>query len=69
MAKNLEDGSHAIGLCNAGESEAFMTANWSVLGFGDRRHVRDVWRQTDIGTMQQFDTIVPPHGVALVRVN
>ena len=69
MVKNLQDGSHAIGLCNAGESEVFMTANWRVLGFDGARRVRDVWRQKDIGTIPQFDTTVPAHGVVLLRVH
>ncbi|MGZ4973690.1 MAG: putative Ig domain-containing protein [Limisphaerales bacterium] len=69
MVKNLEDGAHAIGLCNGGEAETFMTANWSVLGFGSKQRVRDVWRQKDLGSMAQYDTVVPKHGVVLLRVS
>lgn len=69
MVKNLEDGSHAVGLCNAGDEPTFMTANWSVLGLRNNQHVRDVWRQQDLGTMSQIDATVPNHGVALLRVS
>ncbi|MDB6056995.1 MAG: Alpha-galactosidase [Verrucomicrobiales bacterium] len=69
MVKNLEDGGQAIGLCNASEEQTSMTANWSALGFKSKQHVRDVWRQKDLGKMKQFDTIVPKHGVVLLRVS
>lgn len=68
MVKTLENGDHAIGLCNAGDTETFMTANWAVLGFASKQSVRDVWRQTDIGTTTHFDAMVPRHGVVLLRV-
>ena len=68
-AKDMEDGSRAVGLFNRGESAATVTAQWADLGLSGPRIVRDLWRQKDLG---QFDgrcgATVPRHGVVLVRM-
>lgn len=69
MVKNLEDGGHAVGLCNAGEEPTAMTANWASLGFKKKQNVRDVWRQRDLEPNKQFEAVVPRHGVVLLRVH
>ena len=69
MIKNLADGERALGLCNAGEAPADMTATWSALGLPARQRVRDLWRQKDLGISEnQFSAQVPRHGVVLVRL-
>ncbi len=68
-AKPMEDGSKAVGLFNRGEFPATITANWSELGLTGPQTVRDVWRQTDLGSFAgQFTAHVPRHGVVLVRI-
>ena len=68
-AKDLEDGSKAVGLFNRGEDQAGMTLKWSDLGLSGQQSVRDLWRQKDLGGFtDQFQTEVPRHGVLLVKV-
>jgi alpha-galactosidase len=68
-AKDLEDGTKAVGLFNRGEDTATVTAKWSDLGLKGKRIVRDLWRQQDLGKYEgEFKTTVPRHGVVLVRM-
>jgi len=68
-AKDMEDGSNAVGLFNRGELESVVTAKWSDLGLAGKRIVRDLWRQKDLGVFEgRFETKVPRHGVVLVRI-
>jgi alpha-galactosidase len=68
-AKDMADGSKAIGLFNRGEDEAPVTANWTDLGLQGKQVVRDLWRQQDLGVAdQQFQASVPRHGVVLLRL-
>jgi alpha-galactosidase len=68
-AKDMEDGSKAVGLFNRGEEPATVTAKWSDLGLKGKRMVRDLWRQQDLGKYEaEFQASVPRHGVVLVRL-
>jgi alpha-galactosidase len=68
-AKNLEDGSKAVGLFNRSECESTVSVRWADLGIHGRRFVRDLWRQENLGKFDsQFSATVPRHGVVLVRV-
>jgi alpha-galactosidase len=74
-AKTLEDGSHAVGLFNRGDTETVVGVKWGPWGSlatpdgGARFTVRDLWRQKDLGQHQgKFETAVPPHGVVLIRL-
>jgi alpha-galactosidase len=68
-AKDLEDGSQAVGLFNRGGEEAQVTANWADLHLTGAHKVRDLWRQQDLGSFsEQFQAAVPRHGVVLLRV-
>ena len=68
LAKDMEDGSLAVGLFNASEIETKMTVKWSELNISGKHRVRDLWRQKDIGTFDNEYTIkVPRHGVVMVR--
>ena len=68
-AKDMEDGSKAVGLFNRGQREARVTARWSDLGVAGKQIVRDLWRQKDLGTFEgQFSAAVGRHGVVLVRL-
>lgn len=68
-AKDMEDGSKAVGLFNRGESASRVAARWSDLGLSGRQRVRDLWRQKDLGVFEgKFEAMVPTHGVVLVKV-
>jgi alpha-galactosidase len=68
-AKELEDGSLAVGLFNRGETAANVTARWGALGIDGRRAVRDLWRQKDLGTVtSELTATVARHGAVLVKL-
>jgi alpha-galactosidase len=67
--KDLVDGSKAVGLFNLGEGDATVQVKWSDLGLKGRKHVRDLWRQQDLGKFRDsFQATVPRHGVVLIKV-
>jgi alpha-galactosidase len=68
-AKDMEDGSKAVGLFNRGYRETAIRVKWSDLGVSGRQAVRDLWRQKDLGKVNgEFEAQVPRHGVVLVRI-
>ena len=69
-AKDLEDGSKAVGLFNRGSGEETITVNWADLGLSGEQTVRDLWRQKDLGKFTgQFEAKVGRHGVVLVKIS
>lgn len=70
MAKNMEDGSKAVGLFNLGDDGAQkVTVKWADLGIRGPHIVRDLWRQKDLGTFEnEFAAPVNQHGVVMVSV-
>ncbi|HXT13284.1 MAG TPA: NPCBM/NEW2 domain-containing protein [Candidatus Angelobacter sp.] len=69
-AKDMEDGSKAVGLFNRSRTPTTVTANWSDLGLTGKQEVRDLWRQKNLGKFHdKFETTVPGHGVVLVRIS
>ena len=69
-AKQMEDGSWAVGLFNLGEKARAVAVRWSDIGLSRPQAVRDLWRQKDLGTFDDhFETSVAPHGVVLIRVS
>jgi alpha-galactosidase len=68
-AKDLEDGSKAVGLFNLGEQPAKVTVTWEQLGAKGPQVVRDLWRQKNLGSFtSSFESKVPRHGVVLVKI-
>ncbi len=68
-AKDMMDGSKAVGLFNLGEDDAPVVVKWADLGLKGKLKVRDLWRQQDLGKFaDQFQAAVPRHGVVLVKV-
>ena len=68
-AKDLQDGSKAVGLFNRGNEKAEISARFNQLGLKGRCLIRDLWRQKDIGTFEnQYKSIIPPHGVVLLKI-
>ncbi|HSH16768.1 MAG TPA: hypothetical protein VLD18_12080 [Verrucomicrobiae bacterium] len=69
MVKEMEDGSKAVGLGNAGEFPAEVIARWPDVSATGKARVRDVWRQMDLGVFEnEFKAQVPRRGVVLVRL-
>jgi alpha-galactosidase len=84
-AKELADGSKAVGIFNIGKEgpeEAFnwtgepqmlrimVGANHIGLEEGGEYKIRDLWRQQDIGTFNNaFGFEVPLHGVRLLKIS
>ncbi len=69
-AKDLEDGSKAVGLFNLGELPTTVTVKWSDLGLKGQASVRDLWRQKDLGAFADaFSAPVAHHGVVFVKVS
>lgn len=70
-ARELEDGSRAVGLFNLDAYEfRKVRIDFAAMGLdaGSYR-VRDLWRQKDLGVFSGgFEAEVPPHGVVLVRL-
>jgi alpha-galactosidase len=68
-AKDMEDGTKAVGLFNRGEDETVVIAKWADLGLSGEQIVRDLWRQKHLGAFSNtFNAAVPRHGVVLVRI-
>ncbi|MCX6134307.1 MAG: putative Ig domain-containing protein [Ignavibacteriales bacterium] len=69
-AKDMEDGSKAVGFFNRGVWKSEIKVRWSDLGVQGRHVVRDLWRQKDLGSFNdEFKASVPRHGVVLVRLS
>jgi alpha-galactosidase len=70
MAKDLEDGSKAVGLFNPGdEGTKQVVLNWADLKITGKFIVRDLWRQKDLGTFEgEFKTDVAQHGVVMLSL-
>jgi alpha-galactosidase len=68
-AKQMADGSEAVGLFNLGENEQSIIVNWHDFGRNGSLKVRDLWRQTDLGKFKDsYTATVPRHGVVLIKV-
>ena len=69
-AKDLADGSKAVGLFNLGEETTDVMVSWPDLGLSGKHQVRDLWRQLDLGkSADSFRASVPHHGVVLVKIS
>jgi alpha-galactosidase len=69
-AKDLSDGSKAVGLFNRGQSGSRITVVFRLLDLHGKQRVRDLWRQTDLGVVEgSYTTLVPRHGVVLLKLS
>jgi alpha-galactosidase len=69
LVKKLEDGTVAVGLFNPGETASTVAVSWPEAGVQGRQLVRDLWRQKDLGVVEnRFSAEVSAHGVVLVRL-
>ncbi len=68
-ARDLQDGTKAVGLFNRGDMSVSVTAKWSDLGISGKQTARDLWRQKDLGQFdEQFSADVGRHGVVLIKI-
>ncbi len=68
-AKDMADGSKAVGIFSRTEIDDSFAVKWDTLGITGKQTVRDLWRNKDVGVFDgQFETMVPRHGVMLVKV-
>jgi hypothetical protein len=68
-ARDLKDGSKAVGLFNRGNTEAPVTVNWSDATLSGKQKIRDLLNRKDAGTLEdQYTVILPSHGCALIRL-
>jgi len=66
--KDLADGNKAIGFFNLGESTLRTHVTLQGLGLEEGARLRDLWRQSDLGTAAgEISLPVPAHGVVLVK--
>jgi alpha-galactosidase len=69
-AKDLADGSKAVGLFNRGKWKEDVKATFSALGVARKQKVRDVWREEDLGVFTgEISRPVPRHGVVLLKIS
>jgi alpha-galactosidase len=70
-AKDLEDGSKAVGLFNTSSNEtATIMVKWSDLKLSGKQTVRDLWRQKNLGSSAaNLELKVAPHGAELIRLS
>jgi alpha-galactosidase len=70
MAKDMADGSKAVGLFNTGTNGPITVAvKWSDLKISGEQTVRDLWRQKDLGKFNgEFSMKVAPHSAELVKI-
>jgi alpha-galactosidase len=69
FAKDLADGSKALGFFNRGDAVAKMNFNkLGYMGISGTWHVRDLWRQTDLPDARNAIKLsIQPHGVVLLK--
>lgn len=68
-AKDLEDGTKAVGLFNRDEAAGTVVAKWSDLGVKGPQVVRDLWRQKDLGTFdERYESPVARHGAVMLKL-
>ena len=70
FSKELEDGSRALGFFNRGsETHTCTFDKLERIDLKSRYQVRDLWRQTDLQTIEKKMTVtVPAHGVQLYKL-
>ncbi len=67
-ARPLWDGTVAVGLFNRGTKAARVAVKWSDIGLAGAQPVRDLWRQRDVASSENYAVEVAPRGAALVKV-
>ncbi len=66
--KDLADGNKAIGIFNLSESSVKKTINLKEIGMNEQYKIRDLWRQKNLAAGNKFETVIPVHGVLLLKI-
>ncbi|MDP4201074.1 MAG: glycoside hydrolase family 27 protein [Bacteroidota bacterium] len=68
-ARDLHDGSKALGIFNIGEASRKGIVAFQDLKISGKQKVRDLWQHADLGVFDtQFNYEVPSHGVVFVKI-
>jgi alpha-galactosidase len=68
-ARDLADGSKAVGLFNRSELPAQVSIKWSDLQLTGPQKVRDIWREKDLETQEtEFKANVNRHGAVFIKL-
>ena len=67
-AKPLSGGGKAVGLFNLSDQPAYIDVAFTEVGLKGPVKARDVWAAKDLGRLKTYRTIVPGHGVVLLRL-
>lgn len=68
-AKEMDNGSKAVGIFNLGELPLHYNLQLESLGMSGTHLIRNVWKQKDLGEFEgSFEAIIPVHGVELVEI-
>lgn len=70
LARDLKDGSKAVGLFNTGLKSQLATLNFLDLKVNGKQKIRDLWLHKNLGQFKaEFKVKVPSHGVVLIKVS
>ncbi len=67
-ARELADGSYAVGLFNRTGQGISVELTWQQLALGSAPEVRDLWLRKDLPKSKTFATEIPSHGCVLLQV-
>ncbi len=67
--KELEDGSKAVGIFNVSDNTQKISLDFKSIGIAQFGNIRDVWKQKNIGDISIYETILPKHGVKLIKLD
>ena len=67
--KELSDGSTSIAIFNKRPINTTVTVDWKELGYHPIHHVRDLWRQADLGNTSKIKSFdIPRHGCVMLKL-
>lgn len=70
LARELKDGSKAVGLFNTGPKSQMATLNFLDLKINGKQKIRDLWLHKDLGKFKsKFTVEVPSHAVVFIKVS
>ncbi len=70
LARDLKDGTKAVGLFNTGLNSQVASLNFRDLKVSGKQKIRDLWLHKDLGKFKsKFTVELPSHGVVLIKVS
>lgn len=69
-AKELSDGTKAVGIFNMQKKVSKITLKFEDIGLTGEQHIRDLWRQKNLGSYaKKFTVSLPSHGASLIKLS